>query len=91
MGKSTIEWTDYTWNIGWGCVEKSPGCAHCYARRFAKRYGFDVWGRGKQRRHLSEANWTAPLKWSRDARERGVCERGTMCREQFFRVHGYYP
>jgi protein gp37 len=39
MGKkSTIEWTEATWNPVTGCVEVSPGCDHCYARVFAERF-----------------------------------------------------
>lgn len=36
--KSTIEWTDATWNPVRGCTKISPGCAHCYAERFAERF-----------------------------------------------------
>lgn len=36
--KSTIEWTDATWNPVRGCVKISPGCQHCYAERFAERF-----------------------------------------------------
>jgi protein gp37 len=35
---STIEWTDATWNPVRGCTKISPGCAHCYAERFAERF-----------------------------------------------------
>lgn len=35
---STIEWTDSTWNPVRGCSKISPGCAHCYAERFAERF-----------------------------------------------------
>jgi len=34
---STIEWTESTWNPVLGCTKVSPGCAHCYAERMAKR------------------------------------------------------
>ena len=34
---STIEWTEATWNLVTGCTKISPGCAHCYAERMAKR------------------------------------------------------
>ena len=41
---SKIEWTDETWNPVTGCTKVSPGCAHCYAERMAKRlagrYGY---------------------------------------------------
>lgn len=50
MGKTTIEWTDYSVNplrarhkttgrIGWHCVKYSPGCASCYAEAINKRFG----------------------------------------------------
>jgi protein gp37 len=35
-GKSTIEWTDRTWNVWTGCTQVSPGCAHCYAKELAE-------------------------------------------------------
>ena len=34
---SKIEWTESTWNPATGCTKVSPGCAHCYAERMAKR------------------------------------------------------
>ena len=36
--RSPIEWTDATWNPVRGCSKVSPGCAHCYAERFAERF-----------------------------------------------------
>lgn len=36
--KSTIEWTDATWNPMRGCTKISPGCLHCYAETFAERF-----------------------------------------------------
>jgi protein gp37 len=33
-----IEWTDETWNPTDGCKVCSPGCANCYAMRFAGRF-----------------------------------------------------
>ena len=38
MAKSTIEWTDATWNPVRGCKKVSPGCKHCYAESFASRF-----------------------------------------------------
>ena len=35
--KTTIEWTETTWNPITGCTPISAGCQHCYAARFAKR------------------------------------------------------
>lgn len=34
---SSIEWTQSTWNPVTGCTKVSPGCAHCYAERMARR------------------------------------------------------
>lgn len=35
--KSSIEWTETTWNPLTGCTKISPGCKHCYAERMSKR------------------------------------------------------
>jgi protein gp37 len=35
---TAIEWTDETWNPTDGCKVCSPGCANCYAMRFAGRF-----------------------------------------------------
>jgi protein gp37 len=35
--KSSIEWTESTWNPLTGCTKISPGCKNCYAERMAKR------------------------------------------------------
>lgn len=35
--KSSIEWTESTWNPLTGCTKISPGCTHCYAERMAFR------------------------------------------------------
>ncbi|HMN23341.1 MAG TPA: phage Gp37/Gp68 family protein [Ignavibacteriaceae bacterium] len=35
--KSSIEWTESTWNPVTGCNKISPGCINCYAERMAKR------------------------------------------------------
>lgn len=36
--KSTIEWTNSTWNPITGCIKVSPGCKNCYAEIFAERW-----------------------------------------------------
>jgi protein gp37 len=36
--RSSIEWTEATWNPVTGCSKVSPGCAHCYAETFAERW-----------------------------------------------------
>lgn len=35
--KSSIEWTEVTWNPVTGCDKVSAGCKNCYAERMAKR------------------------------------------------------
>ena len=37
MSKSTIEWTEQTWNPVVGCSIVSPGCTNCYAMKTAAR------------------------------------------------------
>jgi len=63
--KSSIEWTDATWNPVRGCTKISPGCKHCYAETFAERFrgvpghpyeqGFDL--------RLVPAKLSEPLRW----------------------------
>jgi protein gp37 len=35
--RSSIEWTEMTWNPVTGCTKVSQGCKRCYAERMAKR------------------------------------------------------
>ena len=85
MGKVTgIAWTDHTFNPWWGCAEVSPGCAHCYARTFAKRVGFgntwDKWAR--EFRTFDDKHWVEPRAWDRAAKEAGkpaLVFCGSMC------------
>ena len=35
--KSSIEWTQATWNPTTGCDQTSPGCDHCYALTLSRR------------------------------------------------------
>jgi len=35
--RSSIEWTESTWNPLTGCTKVSPGCQHCYAERMSRR------------------------------------------------------
>ena len=63
--KSSIEWTDATWNPVRGCTKISPGCKHCYAETFAERFrgvpghpyeqGFDL--------RLVPEKLNEPLRW----------------------------
>lgn len=64
---SSIEWTTHTFNPWWGCTTVSEGCRFCYAQNLATRYGHDVWGKGKERRKLSDGYWEEPLRWNNAA------------------------
>jgi len=65
--KSSIEWTESTWNPVTGCTKISDGCKHCYAERMALRLkamgqpnyvnGFSV--------TLHEQMLELPLKWKK--------------------------
>lgn len=67
---SKIEWTDATWNPVRGCTKISPGCARCYAERFAERFrgvpghpyefGFDL--------RLIPSKLAEPLNWKKPRR-----------------------
>jgi protein gp37 len=67
--RSAIEWTDATWNPWVGCDQVSPGCAHCYADRWAQRTGRVFFG-GLGR--TTDATFYAPLKW-KESRKVFVC------------------
>ena len=65
--KSSIEWTDATWNPVTGCSKISPGCKHCYAERMAKRLqamGQPNYARGFQVT-LHEQTLELPLRWKK--------------------------
>lgn len=70
---SNIEWTDHTFNPWIGCTKVSPACDNCYAEAWDKRYeGGDHWGPKAPRRLTSAANWNKPLKWNKEAKEKGI-------------------
>lgn len=68
--RSTIEWTDASWNPIRGCTKISPGCKHCYAGTFAERFrgvpghpfeqGFDL--------RLVPEKLDEPLSWKKPRR-----------------------
>jgi protein gp37 len=55
MTKTKIEWADYTCNLWWGCTPVTTGCKHCYARTWAKRNGYIIWGNNVARRKINDA------------------------------------
>lgn len=67
-GKSTISWTDMTWNPIRGCSRVSEGCRNCYAERMASRYS----GPGMPYEGLAafkngEPRWTGEVRLIEDA------------------------
>ncbi len=67
--RSTIEWTDATWNPVDGCDKVSPGCAHCYAEAWAHRgLGNFRDGRAFEDVRTHEDKLTLPLHWKRPRR-----------------------
>lgn len=69
MSTSTkIEWADHTFNPWVGCTKVSPGCDHCYAEAWDRRFAVSGramhWGAGKARTRTSAANWRLPLRWN---------------------------
>ena len=63
--KSSIEWTEYSWNPITGCTKISPGCKNCYAERMANR--LQAIGQPKYvngfRLTLHKNELAIPLKW----------------------------
>ena len=62
---SGISWCDATFNPWIGCAKVSPACDHCYAERWAARFGRVGWGSPPGR--TSAANWREPLAWNAKA------------------------
>jgi len=63
--KTTIAWTDTTWNPVTGCTKVSEGCRNCYALAIAERF----WGKRKftdVRTHPDRLD--APLRWKKPRR-----------------------
>ncbi len=64
--KSSIEWTDSSWNPVTGCTKISSGCANCYAERLSKRLQ-KMNPKGKYRNAfkvvLHPQDLELPLKW----------------------------
>jgi protein gp37 len=79
--KTSISWTDHTFNPWWGCTKVSEGCAHCYAADFAVRTGYSgkekesgkavqpvIWGKDAPRRFFPDKHWNEPVEWNRTAK-----------------------
>lgn len=72
--KSSIEWTDATWNPIRGtigrhhCVRVSEGCKHCYAATMNHRFGGPDYVKGADTPRLDEEALLQPGKWRRNRR-----------------------
>lgn len=67
MAKSSIEWTEATWNPVTGCNKISPGCKFCYAARMATRLhamGLDKYRNGFELT-LQPQDLELPLRWKK--------------------------
>jgi protein gp37 len=64
---TTIEWTDHTANLWWGCTTVHEGCMNCYALSLARRWGNDIWGNDKPRKKIKSV-WTDLLKFQKAAK-----------------------
>jgi protein gp37 len=68
--RSSIEWTESTWNPSTGCDALSPGCENCYAERMAlrlKAMGQKKYSRGFEL-SLHPDTLELPLKWKKPQR-----------------------
>jgi protein gp37 len=83
MTKTSIEWTDSSWNplrasvndgpgVGWACVRVSQGCVNCYAATMNKRLGtgldYTVPALGKVATYVDQKALAAPLSWRKPRR-----------------------
>lgn len=82
--RTSIEWTDATWNTIGGCTRVDEGCRNCYAEVMAARFnGPGQWGEGLAQivtaGGVKDHRWTgqvrfndkalnAPLRWKRPRR-----------------------
>lgn len=74
--KTSIAWTDHTFNPWHGCTEASPGCDHCYAKIVDTRWGGPShWGKGVPRRTFGEDHWRDPARWNNAAASEGVMRK----------------
>jgi protein gp37 len=68
--RSSIEWTESTWNPSTGCDAISPGCENCYAERMSQR--LKAMGQHKYRngfRLTTHPNTLdLPLRWKKPQR-----------------------
>lgn len=71
---SKIGWTHHTHNFWMGCKKVTPECKHCYIDAIMRRAGREPF-KGPMR----TKDWTAPLKWNREAVKAGERRRVFTC------------
>lgn len=71
MGKTSIEWADFSFNPWIGCTKVSEGCDHCYAETLAARRKWAQWGPKAPRVRTALSTWKQPRTWDRKARAEG--------------------
>jgi len=82
MGKTRIEWTEYSWNPVSGCTPISEGCQNCYAKRMANRLrgrcGYPADDPFRVTLHPERLG--EPLRW-KEPRRVFVCSMGDLFHE----------
>ncbi len=65
--RSSIEWTESTWNPVTGCSKISPGCLNCYAERMTRRLKAMGLRNYRNGFHVATHSGTLklPLKWTK--------------------------
>lgn len=80
MAETKIQWCStvlpdgnmhpgWTFNTHWGCTEAGPECDNCYARVFANRMGFDIWGKNNRRRFFKKDHFNKLLEYNLKAQK----------------------
>lgn len=72
MNKTSIPWTDFTWTVSRGCRPVSPGCANCYAARWATRFAGK---RGLYKGLAKGTKWTGKIKLAPKNLGEPLCRR----------------
>lgn len=73
---TSIEWTDWTWNLGGGCTEVGPDCANCYAKRLiATRLKHQPRYRGLASMVNGKPRWSNEVRFFEDRLEQPLRHR----------------
>lgn len=68
MAKSSIEWTELTWNPVTGCAKISAGCKFCYAETMTRRLkamGLEKYEGGFKEVRTHEDSLSIPYTWKK--------------------------